>query len=121
MTLDDTLATLDDTSRHLATGGFWGKIVVFEAKTRIWPGFAVFDCRFSLDLLNFSVFYGSTWLDIRRLGFSIANFRGPVGWRISLCFWPGGMDLSNYEGAKGGLCRWGRWAGSVRFCLGLFL
>ena len=40
----------------LGDRGFFGKIVVFKAKTMICPGFSVFDCRFSIGLLNFSGF-----------------------------------------------------------------
>ena len=49
------------------------------------------------------MFYGSIWLGNRRFGFFIACFWGPIGGRISLCFWPGGIDLSNYGAACGGV------------------
>ena len=65
------------------------------------PGFPVFDCRFLVDLSNLSVFYGSIWLSSRCFGFPIACLWVPIGWRISLCFLAGRIDLSRGPGRTG--------------------
>ena len=60
-TLGDTLATLDDTSRHFVTccdmRCFGGKRV-YSFNNKDFGGFSVSDCRFSIGFSNFLCFWG---------------------------------------------------------------
>ena len=51
---------------------FWGDFFVFGAKTAICPGFSVYDCRFSIGLLNFSGFMAQFGLVEDVLGFLLS-------------------------------------------------
>ena len=81
---------------------FFGKILVLGAKTRIFPGFPVSDCRFLIDLSNFPDFLAQFGLmsDVLDSILPIPGFL--LGNGIFPCFVAGGIDLSSEGCAKGG-------------------